>query len=226
MNALRRVMAVPRALVRRILAGGVQEPPEWVGSGQISAAGSEIRYWREKGLGLGTGIYNRYLKAFRLDRSNLAERSVADFGCGPFGGIMAVVEVGEAFPIDVLAGQYNEWERAAHRIYAFDGDRTEIAEGACDIVFSTNALDHTPDPQPSIDEINRILRPGGRFFLHVHLRHPHELNKAHPVSWSKAFAHEKLSGFEILWEEEYPEDRINEKPYRTLLMELRKPQAA
>lgn len=201
----------------------IRQTPEWVDAGQISAAGSEIRYWKERGIDLGTEIYDRYLHAFKLQASDISDKVVADFGCGPFGGILTAMDVDTPYPVDVLADEYNQWGHSRHPIVGFDGIRTEIGGGVCDIVISCNALDHTPDPQPSINEIARILKPGGQFFLHVHLRHPHELNKAHPVSWSREFATQKLKAFDVVWCEEHAEDWVNEKPYRTLLMELRKP---
>ena len=199
------------------------QQPDWVREGQLTAAGSEIRYWEEKGIHLGTNIYDRYLTAFKLSAGDLASKSIADFGCGPFGGILAIVETLTAFPIDVLADEYNNWGHSAFPVYLFDGKTIAIEDGVCDIVFCTNALDHTPNPQPSVKEIIRILKPGGRVFLHVHLRRPYELNKAHPVSWSVEFAHQQFAELEVVWEKEHSNDWINDKPYRMLLSEFRKP---
>jgi|GEM_PF-2354999 SAM-dependent methyltransferase len=203
------------------IASKLTGSPDWVIKGEVSSKGSELRYWNEKGIGLGTDIYLRYLEAFKLD-GDLSNYHVADFGCGPFGGILSHVDCLKPYPIDVLADEYNELNYSKFDIYNFDGNKVDINNNECNVVFSTNALDHTPNPKKSISEIYRILKPGGEFYLHVHLRYPHELNKTHPVSWSKEFAFDQLSEFDILWHKELTHDWINDNPYRTLLLKAKK----
>jgi SAM-dependent methyltransferase len=46
-----------------------------------------------------------------------------------------------------------------------DGMRLPVADGAADICFSSNVLEHVPDPLAMLDEMIRVTRPGGVVYL-------------------------------------------------------------
>lgn len=46
-----------------------------------------------------------------------------------------------------------------------DGTRLPVADGACDLVVSSNVLEHVPAPFALVDEMVRVLRPGGHLWL-------------------------------------------------------------
>jgi SAM-dependent methyltransferase len=147
--------------------------------GSDSTASHELRYWRQTGLAKGTAIYEKYLRLFGLNKEDLAGLAVADYGCGPFAGVLSVLEGIEAYPLDVLADEYNALGRSPWPIYPVRGHRTPLADACCDACFCTNALDHVPDPDRAVAELARILKPEGRLYLHLHLRRADQLNKAH-----------------------------------------------
>jgi SAM-dependent methyltransferase len=143
------------------------------------ASGHELAYWRKRGLDKGTYIYDNYLRLWGLERDSLAGAVVADYGSGPFGGVLSVLEHVEGHPIDVLAAKYNELAVSPYPIEPADKYCTGLPDAACDACFCTNALDHDPLPRRVVAEIARILKPGAPLYLHVHQRREDQLNKAH-----------------------------------------------
>ncbi len=54
---------------------------------------------------------------------------------------------------------------APGRTVAGDGNRLSLADGAVDVAFSSNVLEHVPDPARFLDEAVRVTRPGGIIYL-------------------------------------------------------------
>ena len=46
-----------------------------------------------------------------------------------------------------------------------DGYRLPVRDGGADVVFSSNVLEHVPDPMGLIEEMIRVTRPGGLIYL-------------------------------------------------------------
>lgn len=133
----------------------------------------EIRYWQQTGLALGTERYRRYLRLFGLTELGFQGQTVCDFGCGPFGGVLSVLEnLKIGYPVDILADEYNRWGYARQAILPVASVTAPIPKAACGAVFCLNALDHVRDWRGCLDELSRITKPGGTLFLLVHLRQP------------------------------------------------------
>jgi ubiquinone/menaquinone biosynthesis C-methylase UbiE len=86
----------------------------------------------------------------------------------------------KCFGID-LADNHIELARKLFRIYGQkavvrkgNAEKLAFPAGSFDFVYSFGVLHHTPHPQTAIDELYRILKPGGRG--HVMLYHKHSLN--------------------------------------------------
>jgi SAM-dependent methyltransferase len=54
---------------------------------------------------------------------------------------------------------------APGRTIAGDGNRLPLADGTVDVAFSSNVLEHVPDPGRFLDEMVRVTRPGGLIYL-------------------------------------------------------------
>ena len=54
---------------------------------------------------------------------------------------------------------------APGRTVAGDGNRLPFADGVADVAFSSNVLEHVPDPARFLDEMVRVTRPGGIIYL-------------------------------------------------------------
>jgi SAM-dependent methyltransferase len=96
----------------------------------------------------------------------VADRTVVDLGCGPghytraLRGAGAVVIPVERDPDELrLPGG-----PPADAVVA-DGTALPLPAASVDGVFCSNMLEHTPDPAGILDEITRVLRPGGWAWL-------------------------------------------------------------
>jgi SAM-dependent methyltransferase len=96
----------------------------------------------------------------------LRERTVLDVGGGPghftaaFAGRGASCALIEPDRAELLAG--GEAPRSA---VLGDGLALPVRDGAVDICFSSNVLEHVPDPLRFVDEMVRVTRPGGLVYV-------------------------------------------------------------
>jgi SAM-dependent methyltransferase len=57
------------------------------------------------------------------------------------------------------------------RLVRGDAEHLPMGDGTVDLVYSFGVLHHTPDITKALDEIHRVLRPGGRLVLGLYHRH-------------------------------------------------------
>jgi SAM-dependent methyltransferase len=99
-----------------------------------------------------------------LDRryGPLRGQRIADLGCGPGFYSFALRDHGaEAIPVDA---SMDELELAGHAPEGFvlaDAADLPFEDGSIDGVFCSNLLEHAPDTEGIIREIDRVLKPGG-----------------------------------------------------------------
>lgn len=62
-------------------------------------------------------------------------------------------------------------EGRATRLARADAEHLPFADGSFDAVYAFGVLHHTPDTQASVDEIHRVLRPGGTAIVSLYHRH-------------------------------------------------------
>lgn len=103
-----------------------------------------------------------------------AEQSVVEIGAGPFPAIAAAPKWKRAVAVDPLAKSYVEEgllaAAADHLSYIeCPGEHVPLPPGVADLVIMDNALDHVSKPGAVLDEVRRLLRPGGLFWLLVDL---------------------------------------------------------
>jgi ubiquinone/menaquinone biosynthesis C-methylase UbiE len=129
------------------------------------------------------GLVSR-LPPFRLLRYFVARRAAelmpqgiaADLGCGP--GLLAVELAGRApglrvvgvdlSPEMLVQGAEHARERGVEEHASFrlgDVEQLSFPDASLDLVLSTLSLHHWSDPVTVLDEIARILRPGGAFLV-------------------------------------------------------------
>jgi SAM-dependent methyltransferase len=105
------------------------------------------------------GLAQRTVASFPLP---LEGARVLDLGCGPGWYAPLLAEAGA----DVVAADHDPAmvaRAAAHAPQAVvaDARRTPFENASFDGVLCSNLLEHTPEPEAVIAEIERVLRPGG-----------------------------------------------------------------
>jgi SAM-dependent methyltransferase len=110
-----------------------------------------------------------------LVRSHLTPESrVLDLGCGR-GGVVELFwrDVKLAAGLDPDVPSLAEHRAPGMPVLRGVGERLPFAGGSFDLVVSLWVLEHLKDPRTVLDEVRRVLRPGGHFvFLTPNLRNP------------------------------------------------------
>lgn len=65
-----------------------------------------------------------------------------------------------------------EYLKFAHADFFGDGLRLPLATGSVDLILSQAVLEHVPDPQRAVDELRRVLRPGGLLYAEFAFMQP------------------------------------------------------
>jgi len=91
----------------------------------------------------------------------VAGATMVDVGAGPLYFARAFERAGATYiGCDVDAGDFHQ--KSAHGLaVACVGEKLPFATGSIDIAFTSNVLEHVPDPQAFCDELIRVTRPGG-----------------------------------------------------------------
>lgn len=91
-----------------------------------------------------------------------------DVGGGPGHTAAALRRRGaSAFTLDPSADELRLHGGVPVDAIVGDGRRLPIADGSVDICCSFNAVEHVPDPWPLLEDMVRVVRPGGLVFVGV-----------------------------------------------------------
>jgi SAM-dependent methyltransferase len=85
-----------------------------------------------------------------------------DLGCGRHRGVPSRPGVGLDSDVTALGAQPSSVVRVAAT-----ASRLPFADETIDVVSSHMVFEHLPAPAPVLDEIQRVLRPGGRLLAHT-----------------------------------------------------------
>jgi SAM-dependent methyltransferase len=130
---------------------------------------------------------------------------VLDVGCGPFGLIHFIDHAAERIRVDPLLAQYSQRLPLQGRQLSVCamGESLPLANRSVDMAVCFNALDHMRDPAAALDEIARVLRPGGTVLFMIHtfpgwLRPLFRLDRMHPHHYTAgSFASMVRNRFQI-----------------------------
>lgn len=99
---------------------------------------------------------------------------VLEVGCGAH-GLIFYFGTENGIGIDPLADHYAElfptWQSRARTIAA-PGERLPFEDASFDVVLCDNVVDHAESPRRIVEEIARVLRPGGLIYFEVNIHHP------------------------------------------------------
>lgn len=97
---------------------------------------------------------------------DLAGKTVLDVGGGPGYFRSAFRAAGaEYWALDADVGELSGTGRIASGTVVGDGMNLPFRDGSVDLCYSSNVLEHVPDPWRMADEMLRVTRPGGIAFI-------------------------------------------------------------
>jgi SAM-dependent methyltransferase len=147
---------------------------------------------------------NVFLRAQMIRQKLAAVRPIAEsdnlleVGSGAHGLIFGFGG-GFGVGVDPLAVDYKrlfpKWQHNAETAAAI-GEQLPFADSTFDVVLSDNVIDHARDPLKIVDEMVRVLKPGGLLYFTVNVHHPiYEFaSRAHGL-WNAAGIRLELSAF-------------------------------
>lgn len=113
-----------------------------------------------------------------IDKLDVRGKSVLEVGFGMGTDHVALHRRGaRAFGIDLTPRCARttrarlEQERLEPRLVNGDAERLPFRDGSFDVVYSLGVIHHSPDTARIVDEIHRVLKPGGRCWLAVYHKH-------------------------------------------------------
>ncbi len=168
--------------LKKIIPGPIKSALRILGFGKLLSCfwnnyTAEVAYQKGlvKGLRHNKSKVLEYWEKYRyLDEINAIckiedNTKVLDVGCG-ISTVLHFID-GERYGIDPLADKYKQLYSYPEGINIRKGFGEEIPfpDEYFDIVFCSSTLDHVTDPPQAIDEIHRVLKPGGFFVLSVEI---------------------------------------------------------
>ena len=144
------------------------------------------------------------------DPDFFAGKTVLDIGPGCV-GFPDAVPAARSFGVDPIAEDYREagllLESEAIYLHT-PAERIPLLSGTIDVVVCRNSLDHVDKPTVVLDEIHRLLRPGGTLILNVDLDHPASPTEPHEISAGRLRGW--LANFKIVREDEWTHGHAGE----------------
>lgn len=113
-----------------------------------------------------------YESAFGSELWALIEsKSVVDLGCGQGGFVLSLGIQGAGLVIGVdiqnlfLHAIQKAQKEDIDNVFFFQGELAAMADNSVDIVISHDSFEHFHDPQAVLEEMVRVLRPGGSLLI-------------------------------------------------------------
>lgn len=122
------------------------------------------------------------LNEFYETGTDFTGKTVLDVGCGTR-GILPVIKAACRIGLDPTINRVNNHFNQTPGIIYISRKAEEIPLGTAsiDVVVCNNALNHFENPQKALDEMKRVLKPGGTLLLEVFIE---RRNIAHTVEYT------------------------------------------
>lgn len=143
----------------------------------------EIGYWNRANTAEKEDLSNMhylergwYTRAWDLSLEWYTGKHMLDIGCGPRGSLEPFNVLASrtcADPLAKLYGKNFHVGRKHNMKYVNTGvESMPFAEESFDVVSSINNFDHVADPAQGVDEIFRVIKPGGSLIMAVEIHPP------------------------------------------------------
>jgi SAM-dependent methyltransferase len=143
---------------------------------------------------------------------------VADIGPGPL-GFPDACPARISFGVEPLAARLAEAGLLlanSNAIYLPVGaERVPLLSGTLDVVLARNSLDHVDDPEATLAEAQRMLRPGGTLILLFDVGHPPTTTEPHSLTVERVRV--ALSKMRIT-HEQLTDERFGESGQRAMII--------
>ncbi|RJQ35305.1 class I SAM-dependent methyltransferase [Candidatus Parcubacteria bacterium] len=97
--------------------------------------------------------------------TTLQAKKILELGCSDAMTSVALKEYGSCpLALDIVDQRLDVAKNTGIQFIKSSAEKIPLEDNSIDIVFSYNSLEHFIDPQKVIDEIARILKPGGYFY--------------------------------------------------------------
>lgn len=95
----------------------------------------------------------------------LNKKKILDAGCGvgSLSKVLSSMYEAEIHGCDASAGRINEAKKNIDGVHFFEADITSLdcSNNTYDIIFARFVLEHTTEPEKILNELYRVLKPGG-----------------------------------------------------------------
>jgi ubiquinone/menaquinone biosynthesis C-methylase UbiE len=152
-------------------------------------AQSELNYWKAR-KAIENVLSNEhyeffYTTHFGFDKTFFNNKKILDIGCGPRGSLEWAHNASKRVGLDPLAGSYRKLGIEQHKMeyVSAPAEHIPFPDGYFDVVTSFNSLDHVDNLEESINEIIRVVAPGGLFLLLTEVNHPPTAREPISYSW-------------------------------------------
>lgn len=187
-----------------------REPSTWaerkLDERAVRALERQLDYQEHKAVGMGDhDDFGRaiFLRAQQIRQKIAAVRPISEtdnlleVGSGAHGLVFGFGGLG--IGVDPLAVDYKrlfpKWQQNAATAAAI-GEELPFADQSFAIVLSDNVIDHAREPLKIVEEMIRVLQPGGLLYFTVNVHHPiyHAASTVHGL-WNAAGIKLELSAF-------------------------------
>jgi len=109
-------------------------------------------------------FHEKYDQALRVAKT--PGSVILDVGCGVGQVVRSLTEAGfQAHGVEVSEANIVQARQHPGQFHAYDGDTLPFPDHAVDAVGAFNVLEHVENPVALLDEMTRVLRPGGRIVI-------------------------------------------------------------
>jgi 2-polyprenyl-3-methyl-5-hydroxy-6-metoxy-1,4-benzoquinol methylase len=161
----------------------------------------ELKYWAHFDKDAEYKLRDRYMELFGLDTLDLKRHDVLEIGTGPLWGLLSRIDAARMYAVDPLYEAYRaigvlENKPACIAVCEpFEHWETNLQ---FDVIVTTNALDHGDMGFYLMVKMWRMMKRGGRLYIHVHLRPPDMLNLLHDHCLTEAQLDRHLANTDLV----------------------------